>query len=188
MEKLVVRLIGVEAAWHNPRVIHDENPFAPADSDPLRRFRGRLAAPVTVITSGADHPTGLTVSSLFVIEGEPPLVYAVVGPNSDLYDVVQATGRFVVHICRDTQQGIAEVFAGLRPSPGGLFATASWEPSEWGPVLSDLHDRAYCALHSIEETGWSGILIGAVEHVEFTGLESPLIHFRGSYRRLDERG
>ncbi len=49
--------------------IHDEHPFVtpPEQRDPARRLRGRLAAPVTILTAGRDrNRTGLTVSSLVV--------------------------------------------------------------------------------------------------------------------------
>jgi flavin reductase (DIM6/NTAB) family NADH-FMN oxidoreductase RutF len=171
--------------WHNRIVIHNENPFAQFGDDLLRRFRGRLPSPVTIITAGnKDSRTGLTVSSLFVVEGEPALVYAVVGPNSDLFNMVQSTGKFVVHICKRGQDGLAEVFAGLRPSPGGMFSSTEWEPSNWGPILSAVPDRAFCSLHSIEEQGWSGILIGEVDDIAHTDLVDPLVRFRGAYRNL----
>ena len=102
-------------------MIHAEHPFAdlPEDRDPVRRFRGRLVSPVTIFTSGeGDRRTGLTVSSLFVAEGELGRLHAVVGPNTDLWDVVAETERFVVHVCGVDDTGLAEVFAGLRPSPG----------------------------------------------------------------------
>jgi flavin reductase (DIM6/NTAB) family NADH-FMN oxidoreductase RutF len=166
-------------------VIHGDNPFSPEGDDRLRRFRGRLVSPVTIITSGDNQTqTGLTVSSLFAIDGAPPLLYAAVGPNSDLFDVVQGTGKFVVHICRQGHEGLAEVFAGLRPSPGGIFASADWEPSAWGPTLNVMPDRAFCSLQNITETGWSGILMGAIDETSHTDLIEPLAHFRGRYRKL----
>jgi flavin reductase (DIM6/NTAB) family NADH-FMN oxidoreductase RutF len=167
-------------------VIHEGNPFAPTEDDPFRRFRGRLAAPVTIITSGDDAKrTGLTVSSLFLVEGDPSLIHAVVGPNSDLFDVVAESGRFVVHICQGGQSSAADVFAGLRPSPGGLFKSVEWEQSDWGPVLGAMPNRAFCSLVSVEETAWSGVLVGHVDKFEIAELSSPLVHYRGSYRSLD---
>ena len=168
-------------------MIHPEHPFAdlPEDRDPVRRFRGRLVSPVTIITSGeGDRRTGLTVSSLFVAEGEPDRVHALVGPNSDLWEVVAKTKRFVVHICRLKDSGIAEVFAGLRPSPGGLFATTTATPSRWGLVLDDIPDRLFCSLESREKSGYLGLLIGVIDDVELSDIEDPLVHFRGAYRKL----
>lgn len=168
-------------------MIHHENPFAddPDSRDPVRRFRGRLSAPVTIITSGAgEDRTGLTVSSLFVVEGEPGLIQAVVGPTSDLWSIVAETGRFVVHTCSDAHRGLAEVFAGIRPSPGGIFATATVADSEWGPILEDIGDRAYCSLDSARELGYSGLIAGRIDRVDVADLSHPLVYFRGRFRSL----
>jgi flavin reductase (DIM6/NTAB) family NADH-FMN oxidoreductase RutF len=168
-------------------MIHSENPFRPepGDRDQARRFRGRLAAGVTIVTAGSDSErTGLTVSSLFVIEGEPGRVHLLAGPATDLWSLAAETGRFIVHICRFDHHRLAEVFAGLSPSPGGLFATVATNGSEWGPELDDLPDRLYCTFVSREEAGWSGLIVGTVDKVEVSNLTDPLIHFRSSYRRL----
>ena len=171
-------------------MIHAEHPFAdrPEDRDPVRRFRGRLAHPVTIIMSGeGDRRTGLTVSSLFVVEGEPGRVHAIVGPNSDLWDVAAETERFVVHVCDVDATSLAEVFAGLRPSPGGLFATMNTTPSKWGPLLDELPDRLFCSLESLVESGNSGVFVGVVDGAELSDIEDPLVHFRGTYRSLTSR-
>lgn len=166
-------------------VIHDDDPFAPTEDDPTKRFRGRLASPVTIITSGSrDHGTGLTVSSLFVAEGDPALVYTVVGPNSDLFDRVTESGKFVIHICNAGHAGLADVFAGIRPNPGGLFEGMDVVASEWGPVLADIPNRAYCTTDVMEEVGWSGVLAGKIDRVEIEDFADPLLHFRGRYRNL----
>ena len=171
-------------------MIHADHPFAdlPEDRDPVRRFRGRLANPVTIITSGnEDRRTGLTVSSLFVAEGEPGRVHAVVGPNSGLWDVAAETERFVVHVCDVEATSLAEVFAGLRPSPGGLFATTNTSPSKWGPLLDELPDRLFCSLESRVDSGNSGVLVGVVDAVELSDIKDPLVYFRGTYRSLAPR-
>jgi flavin reductase (DIM6/NTAB) family NADH-FMN oxidoreductase RutF len=168
-------------------VIHDDNPFAdaPDSRDPVRRFRGRLNAPVTICTAGdSDNRTGLTVSSLMVVEGDPGQVQAVVGPTTDLWDVVADTGRFVVHVCGERHRSLAEVFASLRPSPGGIFTRLSVTDSEWGPVIDDLADRAYCSLVSRLEVGISGVVTAHIDQVEVADLTNPLAYFRGQYHTL----
>jgi flavin reductase (DIM6/NTAB) family NADH-FMN oxidoreductase RutF len=171
-------------------MIHSEHPFRPApdDRDPARRFRGRLATGVTVVTAGTEsNRTGLTVSSLLVIEGDPAQAHLVVGPTSDLWDVATEIGRFIIHICRHDDTRLADVFAGLSPSPGGPFATLTTEPTEWGPALADLPDRAYCSLVSTEEAGWSGLIIGRIDRVEISDMLDPMVHYRSAYRRLSPR-
>lgn len=168
-------------------MIHTEHPFLPdpADRDSTRRFRGRLAAPVTIVTAGSgENRAGLTVSSLFVVEGDPPRVHILVGPTTDLWDVAGETGRFVVHIGRDRHRQLAEVFAGLSPSPGGIFASFETTESDYGPTFIDLEDRVYCTVLSLEEVGYSGLMVGQIDQVEVSDLEDPLVHFRSRYRRL----
>ena len=168
-------------------MIHDENPFLepPDQRDPVRRFRGRLTAPVTIVTSGeGEDRAGLTVSSLFVVEGSPGVVQLVTGPTSDLWLAIEETGRFVVHVCRDADRDLAEVFAGLRPSPGGVFAGLTSTESDNGPVIERLGDRAFCSGAELVEVGYSGIVTGTIERVETGDLIDPLIYFRGRYRSL----
>jgi 3-hydroxy-9,10-secoandrosta-1,3,5(10)-triene-9,17-dione monooxygenase reductase component len=168
-------------------MIHTGNPFLPDpdDRDPVRRFRGRIAAGVTIVTSGrGDERSGLTVSSIILIDGDPAVTRIVVGPTSDLWSALSASGRFVAHICGFEHHGLADAFAGLAPAPGGVFVGVGTSDTEWGPALDDVPDRLYCVMTGLEEVGHSGLLSGRVEQVELSDLDDPLIHFRGGYHRL----
>lgn len=168
-------------------VIHEGHPFADdaASRDPVRQFRGRLSAPVTIITSGDDADrAGLTVSSLIVVEGQPGRIEAVVGPTTDLWDTAESTGRFVVHVCGSQHRTMAEVFARLRPSPGGVFAGLDVSSSDWGPVLSVITDRAFCTVESRREVGYTGLVTARIDRIEVGDLTDPLIYFRGAYHGL----
>ena len=167
--------------------VHDENPFAtPNDQrDPARRFRGRMAAPVTVITAGSgERRTGLTVSSLVVAEGEPSRVYFLLGSTTDLFYVLEKTGKFVVHVLESGDQAIADVFAGLRPSPGGKFTDLDIEQTEWGPVLSEVRTRAFCTFEGGDEETFFIVAEGRVDKIEISDITEPLVYFRGRYRKL----
>lgn len=167
--------------------VHDDNPFGtPSDQrDPARRFRGRLAAPVTVITAGnGDHRTGLTVSSLVVAEGDPSRVYFLLGSTTDLFYGLEETGKFVVHVLEAGDQALADVFAGLRPSPGGKFAEFPVEQSEWGPVLTDVKTRAYCTFEGGDEETFFIVAEGRVDKIEIADIDNPLVYFRGRYRKF----
>lgn len=140
---------------------------------------------MTLVTAGVgSQRSGLTVSSLFVNEGDPGEIHMVIGPLTDLWEALQETGRCVIHVAGSEHAGRADVFAGLRPSPGGIFAGSETATSDWGPVLVDLPTRAYCTVVSMEERGWSGVVIATVDKIDIAGLDDPLIHFRGAYRHL----
>ena len=167
--------------------IHEEHPFRTPepDRDPVRRLRGRLAAAVTIVTAGdEDDRTGLTVSSLMVAQGEPPLVFALLGPTTDLWMVVEETRRFVVHVLDTAHREEADVFAGVRPAPGGPFLGRDVSMSEYGPVLGTLPTRAYCSLRTGADHGYSVLVTAEIDRIEMADLEEPLVYFRGKYRHL----
>lgn len=167
--------------------IHEEHPFKTPEQlrDPVRRFRGRMAAPVTIVTAGdGSNSTGLTVSSLVAAEGNPPRVYFLLGPETDLFAALHRTSRFVVHVLSSEHRVLSDTFAGIRPSPGGLFTGVATRPTEWGPVIEDVATRAYCTYRGGVEESFSFLVSGTIDRVEVADLDDPLLYFRGNYRHL----
>ncbi|MGB9357015.1 MAG: flavin reductase family protein [Acidimicrobiia bacterium] len=168
--------------------IHEgEHPFIPPEDerDPVRRLRGRLAAPVTIVTAGdAGGRAGLTVSSLMLAEGDPGSVHFLLGSTADVYDAMSRTDRLVVHVLAGDHRTLSEVFAGRRPSPGGPFVGVATTDSEWGPVIEGIADRAFCSGVSVVEHGYSLLVSASIDKVEIADLTNPLLYFRGDYRRL----
>lgn len=118
--------------------IHSEHPFATpeADRDPVRRLRGRLPAAVTIWATGDQHRrAGLTVSSMMIAEGDPGELVGLINSDSDLAELLASTGRVAVSVLGWSHRQVADVFAGLAPSPGGPFRTGRWHQTDWGPVL-----------------------------------------------------
>jgi flavin reductase (DIM6/NTAB) family NADH-FMN oxidoreductase RutF len=165
--------------------IHAEHPFADPDPDPVRRLRGRLGGAVTLWTTGRldERPAGLTISSVMVARGEPGLVLALVDPDSDLRDGLEATGRAVVHLLQWRHRDLAEVFAGLAPAPGGPFRQASWRQGSHGPVLDPAPTHALVELDEVRSVGWSDLVQARVVDVDVQPDEQPLEHRRGRYHR-----
>ena len=79
---------------------------------------------------------------------------------------------------------LSDVFAGLRPSPGGRFAGLEVEESEWGPVLADFQTRAYCTMLDSDEETFSVMVEGSIDKIELGELDDPLVYFCGRYRPL----
>lgn len=169
--------------------IHEEHPFAaPPDlRDPARQLRGRLTSGITVMTSGGpDHRTGLTVSSLLIAEGEPSRVVALVGEATELWYAIERSGSWVLHVLGVADRQVSDRFAGLRPSPGGLFVGLELEDTPWGPTLSNLGTRAYCRLERSIETGFHRLVTGVIDQIDLGNLADPLVYYRGRYRVLDD--
>lgn len=165
--------------------IHFEHPFVtPLDErNPPRRFRGRLATPVTVWTAGAvTGRGGLTISSLLVAEGDPALILGLMTDVSELWVAIQDSAAFVVHVLDSTRWGLADRFALRSPVPGGLFAGLEVSESTWGPLLTDVPTRAYCRLESSVPVGYAQLVTGRIERLDLDeDLDNPLMYFRGRY-------
>ena len=162
--------------------IHSDHPFVPPEGerDPLRRLRGRIAAPVTVWASGRGAGrTGLTVSSVVVADGEPPRVLGLVDGDSDLWS--PPPGVLVVNLLSARHRFLADAFAGTAPAPGGPFRLAEWHDTAWGPALRGAAGWVGLRLEPGARTaGWRVLVEGVVEHVE-VGDDDPLVHLRGRY-------
>lgn len=170
--------------------IHTGHPFQPPEPerDPVRRFRGRAASPVSVITAGhGESRAGLTVSSFLVADGDPAAVLALIDPDSELADAVRSTGRAVVNLLSWSHHQLADAFGYVAPAPGGPFRLARWSDSDWGPVLADAPTWAGCRLaeRPARTVGWALEFELLIESVHVAGGDTdPLLHQRGRYRRL----
>ena len=167
--------------------IHEDHPFrAPLqERDPVRRFRGRLPAPVSIVTAGDESKrAGLTVASVMVAEGEPALVYALIGPTTDLHDAMMASGGFVVHIGAAHHRELSDIFAEVRPQPGGPFAGMDVVYGDYGPELAGFENRLGARLVSSDEASYSALVVGAIEEITLGESDEPLVWYRGAYRSL----
>ena len=166
---------------------HRGNPFAdlPEDRDPGRRFRGRLAAPVTAWTAEAPATgrAAITVASLMIGDGVPPTVLGLIDPLSTFLDAVTSSRRFVVHIVPEARYRLADQLAGRSPTALDRFEGVSVSTSRWGPVLDDLTSRAYCSVVDVNSVGEAVLVHGAIDEINLEDrAPAPLVYLRGYYR------
>lgn len=165
--------------------IHSEHPFATPepDRDPVRRFRGRMPAPVTVWATGRDRDReGWTIASMLVAEGRTDEVLGLLDEDSELADaLIAGAERLVVNLLGPNQTGLADAFARVAPAPGGPFTLGSWTDSDWGPVLADTAGWLGVRVTSHDDhLGWTKVVRGEIEHVELHE-EAALGYLRGRY-------
>ena len=166
--------------------IHSEHPFAdpPEGRDAARRFRGHLAAPVTLwCADAAGERVGLTVSSLMVALGEPARLIGLVDPDSDLADALTLGSVATVAVLGADQRRLAEGFGRIAPAPGGPFTIAPFTATPWGPRPTPSGTWAGVRVEHLRDVGWSVEVTAICEHIE-VGTEEPLAHVRGSFGRF----
>jgi 3-hydroxy-9,10-secoandrosta-1,3,5(10)-triene-9,17-dione monooxygenase reductase component len=163
-----------------------EDPFATPAGDRRmdRRLRARLVGPVTVWTAGSTpRRAGLTVSSMLVAEGDPAVVLGLIDPLADLYDLVIESGRFVVHVLAAGDRRLAGMFAGTYPVDP--FEEVVTIDGEFGPVISGSRHVVGCNLLGSTEVGFQALVCGRIETIELSD-SSPLVRYRGQYRKLSQ--
>ncbi len=166
--------------------IHTDHPFATPepDKDPVRRLRGRMPSPVTVVATGTGRGrVGLTVSAITVVDGPERRLVAYVDPDSDLGLELGVGARATVSLLHDGDEFLAEVFAGLAPAPGGMFTVGDWIDSDAGPRLAD-HSWCAVTVEAASVLGWSMQVVATIDEVAVVD-RTALAHARGRFHALD---
>ncbi len=157
------------------------------ERDPLRRFRGRLPAPVTVWATGEGlDRRGFTVSSMLIADGEPGMLAGLIDEDSAFADALGDV--FTVNILTLEHVTMAEAFAGIGPAPGGPFRLGTWADTEWGPVLEGSAGWLGARIVPGERRhlGWGLLVEATIEHLEVTE-PTAMAHLRGAYRDMRDR-
>lgn len=169
--------------------IHSEHPFLPPEGDrsPLRRFRGRVVAPVSLWTTYAgERRVGWTVSSLLVADGPEPTLIGVLDPDADLTEALVAGGgpspRLAVSLLGWQHRNLPDAFAGLAPAPGGPFRLTDWRETSYGPVVADAPGWLGATVLDTRTVGWSTLLTARIDEVGLGPAETDLLgHVHGRY-------
>ena len=170
--------------------IHHSHPFAAEEQDrsPLRRFRGRMASPVSIwAAASGQNRAGWTLSSFLLADGDPGEVIGLIDEESALADILAEATTVTVNLLGWDQRALADAFAGVAPAPGGPFALAPWTETEWGPVLVESVGWIGARLRpDPDHAGWGLLLRAVVERVEIQAppTEDLLCYVRGRYRSL----
>ena len=170
--------------------IHHNHPFAVDEQDrnPLRRFRGRMASPISVWAAVANGTrAGWTLSSFLVADGEPGEVIGLLDEESPLADILADVTRVTINLLAWSQRSLADAFAGVAPAPGGPFGLATWQDTDWGPALEGSLGWIGARLKPDPgHAGWGLLLRAVVERVEIQSdpVDDLLCYVRGRYRSL----
>ena len=146
---------------------------------------GSFATGICVVTAnnGAGKAIGMTVNSFSSVSLSPPLVLVCLGEESPRSQALIAATKFNICMLAEDQLEISNHFA----SPGeGLAKDGMAVPGHnANPVLHEAAAVIECDLEAQYPGGDHVILVGRVTHLHTNMHKSPLLYFRGSYRKLD---
>lgn len=165
----------------------DQQPLArPAALRDPREFRnalGQFTTGVTVVTTlDADgNPVGMTANSFSSVSLDPMLVLWSVARSAGNFNAFNQADHFAIHVLHAGQQAVSNQFAA---KGGDRFAGIDFDRGFQGvPALTDYCARFECSTEHRYEGGDHIILVGRVQHYDYTN-KSPLIFHAGRYANL----
>ena len=139
-----------------------------------------------VTTDGEAGRFAVTVSAISSVSAEPPLMLACINRRSPVAAAIERNGLLAINVLAESQQAIANVFAGRSPGANYDFTCAQWRRSVTGsPLLCDAAAAFDCELDAIHEAGTHRIVIGRVVEARCGGA-LPLVYARRGYRTIAE--
>jgi flavin reductase (DIM6/NTAB) family NADH-FMN oxidoreductase RutF len=145
----------------------------------------KLTAGVAVVTaSGADGPTGLTVSAVTSLSARPPLLLVCLHNGSGTLAAIRANGAFAVHLLREEQGGRAALFADPGATPRRRFAGADTRQVLGVPVFQDALAWSVCLADDLRRYGDHHLVVGRVAAVH-VGEGRPLLWHDRAFRSLE---
>jgi flavin reductase (DIM6/NTAB) family NADH-FMN oxidoreductase RutF len=159
------------------------------DEGSFRRATGQFSGGIVVVTTSAGH--AMTVSAFTSVSLEPPLVLFCAEKIARFHDAVLAAGSWAVSILAEDAEKTARWLATRdRPLDGQLDGVARHPgPVTGAPLLDGALATLECRTAAVYDGGDHSIIVGEV--VAVTGTEEPpsrgpLMHYAGTYRRLQE--
>jgi len=164
------------AALHAPDVASYRQAF--------RRTAGGVWA-VTAAHGG--QRTGLTATSVVSLSADPAELMVSVQPNCSTFPLLQASGRFGVNLLTQSQQAIADRFAGRNGCQGeARYAEGRWHETPDGVWL--LADAAVAMACEVSEVVWRrthALVIGRITGLRMAlDMAPPLVYTDGRYTAL----
>jgi flavin reductase (DIM6/NTAB) family NADH-FMN oxidoreductase RutF len=153
--------------------------------DAFRRTLGRFASGVTIVTGRmpTGEAAGLTVSAFSSLSLDPPLVLVCIDRGTRCLPAFIEGSHFAVNILAEDQRHLAERFA---RTVGNRFDGIEVLSGETGcPLFPKCVAWLECQRSEVVEGGDHFIITGRPLHVECQSSPRPLLHFSGTYRRLD---
>ena len=156
------------------------------DAPRFRQIIGHFVTGVTVITTAHDgwlH--GMTANAITSLSLDPLLLLICVDKTAHALEKVTKSGKFAVNILTEEQEDISRLFAATaEPEQGSLRGAAYHFGPNGSPVLGQSLAYLECEIVDRFAGGDHTIFTAAVLDGDLLREASPLIFYRGGYRRL----
>lgn len=159
----------------------------PANPDLIREVMGNFATGCTVVTLPGDPPHGMTANAFSSVSLDPPLCLVCVDHGTTTYErLSEETDAFCVNVLSESQQDLAEHFAGMSELDGDPFDDRPTRTEETGaPIFESSLAYLDCTVDAEHPAGDHTIYVGKIEETEVFHDDDPLTFFRGQWGTVD---
>lgn len=136
---------------------------------------------VTVVTTEAGGPKGITVSSFTSVSLDPPLVLVSIAKSSALHDTFRRAKHFAVNFLADDQKSVSDRFAGRTTAKNRFEGIKFSKGVNGSPVIAGARAALECRAWSAYEGGDHSILVGEVVSAKPLNSKRPLVYYSQQY-------
>lgn len=156
-------------------------------SESLREVMRGWPTGVAVVTSSfAGTAHGMTVNSLTSVSLEPPIVTVSLANLSRTYELVTQRRAFAVTFLDETQQHIADIFAGKVPEEEDRFTgLETFSLSTGIPLLKAGRAHLDCLVLQSIPLRNSTLFVGEVQAAQGDLSRAPLVYLNRAYRKVN---
>lgn len=136
---------------------------------------------VTVVTTDAEGPKGLTVSSFTSVSLDPPLVLISIAKTSGLHEVFKGAKAYAVNFLADDQKSVSDRFAGRTSTKDRFDGIKFTKGTTGAPLISGVRAVLECRAWKVYEGGDHSILVGEVVAAKALNPKRPLVYYSQQY-------
>ena len=147
-----------------------------------------VPAVVTVVTTGNNAGIyGITIGSFVSLSLQPALVCFNVQKSASEHDSLTEADHFVVHVLREDQAHLSDLFARSDLTPDEQFEEVDFSVDATGcPILTDALITFFCSRYEIFPGGDHSIIVGLVRDVQNGTPGQPVVYHRRAYYGIGE--
>lgn len=140
---------------------------------------------VTVVTMGDESGVwGITIGSFVSLSLDPPLICFNVQRSIPIHDPIVRADRYVVHVLREDQAELSDLFARSDLSSEEKFKDLVYTMESGCPILSDAFVRFHCTRYDVLPGGDHSILLGLVNDVTTGTVGRPVVYHHRAYHGI----
>lgn len=152
----------------------------------FRQVMRRIPSGVCILTTGTDNEiAGMTISSLFSLSLDPPVLVVAINMESTTYRILAEKRNFGISVPLSKHQPLLELFSSAATRGSDRFTLHQWRVGKSGvPLLVDASATIECSVLETIPRNTHAIVVGKVESCSVAERGSSLAYWNGEYYGL----